>query len=603
MASRAVTIICKRKAKKYSFEGRGEIDYQRLTVMRYRNNKTRPAPIFKAWQDSPAVRIILAQRQNWYWALTLVEMVIAIAIITIIFAIILPQFITIQNSWDSKAGAAETLQNGRILIDHINRNLSKATRITAVSSSSETNGYIEFIDNDANNLRYDVNSTTSYIQFGLIGDLSDLAGPVSKLQFTCYGAVDLSTPITDVNAIRKVKVETTLINPASLDQDMTFTTQAYIRTNALPSVSGSISKLSEPWLVFMPSIGLEPALAHMSGTKYLCAYRSNHDDGWARILTVNPTDWSVSAGSLLEYDTKQGITPALAKIDDTHVLCAYQGDRGDGWSHVLYETTPGELAEGPPKEFETADCIYPALCQIDTLHYLCAYAQESSMLVRAVVLTLDVGATWAVNRGPIIEFASDTYAKPGLARIDDTHYLCTYTGPGAGFYGRAVVLTVNTADWTITSETTCDFLTELVREPTLARIDEQHYLCAYRDFNFASYAIVLTVNTSTWTVSKEPASSLFLEAQTKGQHALCRIDNTNFLCAYSGTNYMGQAVVLTVDTGSWSLSKKPTFEFDSVKCLSPALCQIDASHFLCAYAGLDDVGYTGVLEIVTPILP
>jgi len=111
-----------------------------------------------------------------------------------------------------------------------------------------------------------------------------------------------------------VKIETTLTNPAKLDQDMTFFTQAYIRTNALPVTGGNITKLSEPWLVFMPSIGMEPALAHMSGTKYLCAYRSNMDDGWARILTVNPDDWSVGAGSFFEYDTKQGITPALAKM-------------------------------------------------------------------------------------------------------------------------------------------------------------------------------------------------------------------------------------------------------------------------------------------------
>jgi len=570
-------------------------------VIQYQNNKTRPAPILRAWEDSPTIRIILAQRQKLVLGLTLVEMVIAMAIITIIFAAILPQFRIIRNSWDSQAGAAETLQNGRVLIDHLNRNLSTAIRVTSVSSSSETNGYIEFQDNDANNLRYDI-GVNNYVEFGPIGSLSDLAGPVSKLQFSCYGAVDLSTAITDVNAIRSVKVETTLTNPAKLDQDMTFSTQAYIRTNALPASGGDILKLSEPWLEFDLLSGLEPALVHMSGTKYLCAYRGDNDDGFACILTVNPVDWSVSAASFLEYDTKSGITPALARIDDTHFLCAYQGDKGDGWSHVLYETTSGELTAGPSEEFDTADCVYPVLSQIDAGHYLCAYAQESSMLVRSVVLIVDT-TSWAINEGIVTEFASGAYAKPGLARIDETHYLCTYTGPGAGFYGRAVVLTVNTADWTVTTETPCDFLTEFVREPTLAKIDETHYLCVYQDFNFASYAIVLTVETSTWAVSKEPASSLFLETQTAGQHALCQIDNTNFLCAYTGQNYKGQAVVLTVDTGSWSLSQKPASQFDPVKCLSPLLCQIDVAHYLCAHSGSLDAGYAGVLGLAGGILP
>jgi type II secretory pathway pseudopilin PulG len=139
------------------------------------------------------------------------EMVIAMAIMAIVCAVLVPQLRAISSGWDSRTGAAETLQNGRILIDHLNRNLSKAARITAVSDSGTANGYIEFVDNDANSFRYDVNSISSYVEFGLIVSLSDLAGPVSQLQFTCYDALDLDTPITDVNSIRSVKVETTRI--------------------------------------------------------------------------------------------------------------------------------------------------------------------------------------------------------------------------------------------------------------------------------------------------------------------------------------------------------------------------------------------------------
>jgi len=534
-------------------------------------------------------------------ALTLVEMIIAMAIITIILAVILPQFRVIQNNWDSQAGAAETLQNGRILIDHLNRNLSTALRITAVSDSSETSGYIEFLDNDANNVRYDVNSISDYVEFGPIGGLSDLAGPVSKLQFTCYGAVDLSTPTTDVNAIRSVKVETTLINPAKLDQDMTLTTQAYIRTNALPVTSGNIYKLSEPWLVFMPSIGLEPALAHMSGTKYLCAYRSNMDDGWARILTVNTADWSVSADSLFEYDTKQGITPALAKIDDTHFLCAYQGDKGDGWSHVLYETTPGELTDGPGEEFDTEDCIHPALSEIDSSHFLCAYFDNTSS-VRTLVLTVDPGS-WSINKGPTTEFACDLVCNPDLVKIDDTHHLCAYRGSNLCHW--AVVLTVDPATWTVTPETPFEVAPTLYAyEPALAKIDNTHFLYALQTNMSQGCVVVLTVDTSDWTITKAMADPYYQFSDEAGSLDLCQIDDTSFLCAYDGGFGGGGLVtVLTVDTSDWSLSHGVPFTFESGTCSEPALCQIDASHFLCAYAGLDDVGYVGVLELSGGIMP
>jgi len=170
-------------------------------------------------------------------AITLLEMVIAIAIITIVFAAVVPQFRVINNSWDSKQSNAEVLQNGRVLIDHINRNLSKAVKITAVSNSLETNGYIEFEDNDSNTLRYDIGAN-NYIEFGPVGNLSDLAGPVSSLLFTCYDSNDFVNLTTDVNSIRLVKVQAILPNSAALSRDKTFTTSVYLRTNGGES-SGS----------------------------------------------------------------------------------------------------------------------------------------------------------------------------------------------------------------------------------------------------------------------------------------------------------------------------------------------------------------------------
>ena len=196
--------------------------------MRYRKRKSRSCP-----------------------ALTIMEIIIALAIITIIFAAVLPQFRVIYNSWDSRQANTEVLQNGRVLIDHINRNLSKAVRITAVSESTETNGFIEFQDNDSNSFRYDINTTSNYVEFGLVGDLSDLAGPVSSLTFTCYDACDLDTPLdiatADVNDIRFVNVQTTLPNPAALGQDKTFTASAYLRTNGEISECGLVGcwKLDE----------------------------------------------------------------------------------------------------------------------------------------------------------------------------------------------------------------------------------------------------------------------------------------------------------------------------------------------------------------------
>ena len=309
-----------------------------------------------------------------YPALTLMETVISLAIMAIIFAVLLPQLRVIQNSWDSQAGAFETLQNGRVLMEHLHRNLSKAARITAVSDSNTTSGYIEFIDNDANSFRYDVNSTSNYVEFGLVGSLSDLAGPVSQLQFACYNALDLDTPITDVNSIRSVKVETTLVNAAALDQDMIFSTQAYLRTNTLPATNWDIAKASDPWTEFDDSNGITPALCQIDGTHYLCAYAGNGDAGWAVVLTVDTGTWAITKETPFEFDTDKGLSPALSQIDGTHYLCAYTGTSNDGFSTILtVDTGTWAITKETPFEFDAGTGIAPALSQIDGTHYLCAY--------------------------------------------------------------------------------------------------------------------------------------------------------------------------------------------------------------------------------------
>ncbi len=175
-------------------------------------------------------------------ALTLLELVLAMVMVTIIFAAVLPQFAMIGNNWDSKQGTAEALQNGRVFIDDISRNLSKAKYIIAVSDSSAANGYIEFTDNGVDVNRYDIHSGNNYIEYGPVGALADLAGPVSSLKFACYDACNLDTalsPVTDVNVIRTIKIDAAFTNSASMGQTKTFTSWAYLRSNGIGTAAGS----------------------------------------------------------------------------------------------------------------------------------------------------------------------------------------------------------------------------------------------------------------------------------------------------------------------------------------------------------------------------
>ncbi len=517
----------------------------------------------------------------------------AMAIMAIIFAAILPQLRVIQNSWDSKVGASETLQNGRALVDHLNRNLSTALRITVVSDSSDTNGYIEFLDNDANNVRYNIGAS-NYVEFGPVGSLLNLAGPVSQLKFTCYDAFDLSTPITNVNAIRSVKVETTVTNSTMLGQDINFSTYAYIHTNGLPG----ISKLSEPWLEYDPGEGIEPALCRIDASHYLCAYAGPLSDGWVVVLTVDNGNWTITKKTPFEFDTSRGNSPALCQIDATHYLCAYTGMGVDGWAVVLtVDTDNWTISKETPFEFNTSNGETPALCKIGQTHYLCAYeGLGGDGFVN--ILKVDTG-NWTITSEDELEFDPSMGQTPALIQIDQTHYLCAYKGLGGA--GRAVVLSITPPFDAISMETPFVFDTTNCYWPALISIDATHYLCIYRGFAQTGWAVILTVDTGTWAITKETAFE-FDNVMCQDPD-LSQIDSTNFLCVYGGPGDQAVAVVFTVDTGNWSISKDMPFIFDELRGNTPALCQIDSNHYLCSYAGLGDDGYAGVLELIVGIFP
>jgi len=505
----------------------------------------------------------------------------------------LPQFRAIQNSWDSKASAAETLQNSRVLIDHLNRNLSKAVQITAVSDSAQTNGYIEFEDNDANSVRYDINGATSYVEFGPVGNLADLAGPASQLQFTCYDACDLDTPITNVADIRSVKVQATLTNPGP-GQDLTLTTQAYLRTNLDDGRGYTISTAPGSPLEFDDKLGRRPTLCQIDSTHYLCAYSGFGNDGWAIVLTVSTGNWTITAQTPLEFDTQYGGAPALYQIDGTHYLCVYTGFSKDGWAVILtVDTGNWTITKETPFEFDDQEAITPALAKVDDTHYLCAYTDKFQD-GKAVTLAVNTG-NWTISKGTAYEFDTANGQDPALAKIDDDHYLCAYAGVGQD--GWAVVLRVVPNNYNVQKKTPFEFDTGSGQEPALIQIDSTHYLCAYSGVGDDGWAVVLTVDiTGGYTITKETP---FEYDPTKGVvPALCRIDNTHYFCAYAGDSLKGWAEVLIVNTTDWSIAKDADpFEFDGIKGESPALSKIDNTHYLCAYSGGGGDGWALVLGL------
>lgn len=213
---------------------------------------------------------------------TLVELVLAVAILSVVFTAVVPLFTHIRQSTKVQGGASETIQNTRVLLDHIQQQLACATEVNAVSTSDTTLGYIQFFDNDANLVRYEVSE--GYVYYGPVGDLSLLAGPVSQFQFSCYALDDLETATTDVNSIRMVTLETTLAN----------------------TFAGSNKSLQTTVFIYAESVGInEGLMAHWkfdetSGTTAMDSGAYGYD---GTLVNMAGTEWTAGVvGGALDFD-------------------------------------------------------------------------------------------------------------------------------------------------------------------------------------------------------------------------------------------------------------------------------------------------------------
>jgi type II secretory pathway pseudopilin PulG len=208
-----------------------------MRKVKKRNGFT-PTPIYiVAAKLNKTPKIALAGCQNaqpkckLMGGFSLVELMMAFAIIVIIFAAIVPQFRAIRNSWTGNEAKAEIIQNGRVLVEHITRSLAAAKQITSVSSSS-----ITFWDNNDVNQCYMLSG--GYVVFGAVGSEAQLAGPVSSFQISCYSIDPCVALTTDCNIIRLVQIQTDFPNTDALGTSKTFTVSVYLRTNANTGLVG-----------------------------------------------------------------------------------------------------------------------------------------------------------------------------------------------------------------------------------------------------------------------------------------------------------------------------------------------------------------------------
>jgi len=141
----------------------------------------------------------------------------------------------------------EVLQNALIGMEELTRELRQAKEIRAVSPPDSLNGYIDFRyqdgeDYEGNTIyryqRYEHNGSEDYLQYAwsnseatdLHENLSQLAGPVSGLSFTCYKELGQPAAIPgEIGQIREVHIKMITYDDQGKANPIPLTARVYLR--------------------------------------------------------------------------------------------------------------------------------------------------------------------------------------------------------------------------------------------------------------------------------------------------------------------------------------------------------------------------------------
>jgi len=272
--------------------------------------------------------------------LTILEMMISIAIIAVIFAALLPQFVNINNSWASRQDNLETLQVDRIVTSHLRDRLAIAKCVIAVSDPAETNGFLEYKDIDDTIYRYELSGGN--LVFGPVGSPAVLAESVTELQFICYALDDLTTMITDIEQIRFIKARAQVDLPSGRSE--TIDISVYLRTG------NSASEHIIGWWKLDESSGFLAAdssgednhgtLNGMSGTEWTGGVLAGalefdgYNDHIAGIGTCPTGDYTITGWAKDTGPTINGDWSVLYSADMEICLSVDRGSSGTIWFDV-----------------------------------------------------------------------------------------------------------------------------------------------------------------------------------------------------------------------------------------------------------------------------
>lgn len=148
---------------------------------------------------------------------TIIEVLFVVVLIAVLSAVVYPYLRAFHTGWQSADRRSEVIQNARVGLDKITRELRQAGSFTSIQSS-----LIGFVDVDNDPVTYRLNAGN------LERNSAVLAGPIDSLSFTYYDSSGVETAV--VAEVKSVKVAMTVSDSEGAVNPLSFMSMAFIRS-------------------------------------------------------------------------------------------------------------------------------------------------------------------------------------------------------------------------------------------------------------------------------------------------------------------------------------------------------------------------------------
>jgi hypothetical protein len=219
-------------------------------------------------------------------------------------------------------------------------------------------------------------------------------------------------------------------------------------------------------------------------------------DAYAAVLELDRNTWEVTVVNdhFEEIYDNEIECPDLMAIDEDHFIYVYERDsRDDLYAGVLKVDLDDWDIHRESRDRFDKDAEYPRLARIDSTHYLCTFVDDNDKYGVAVILEVDTG-NWEVDDGDDYTFYEgelDNGLPVELIKLEDTDdtFLALFSDEDTK-EGYGVALTVDIDNDVVTCSTPYMFFEKDYSYPSAIWIEGPSYLCAYKGKKKDGYAFI-----------------------------------------------------------------------------------------------------------------